>query len=101
MGDGGWSRSGRKMVRRGRWTARRSARAVKKAPIRMVMAMLAAMKGWWVANQVMPTATTSSVELRAMLEMGSGLGVTAARTAVLEVWAARATAAPMAVVDGG
>ena len=57
-------------------------------------AMDAAMMGWWVANQVSPMAMASSAVLSAMLEMGSGLGVTAARTAVLEVCAASAMAAP-------
>ena len=61
--------------------------------------MPAAMKGWWVANQVRPMATVSPAVLRAMLETGSGLGVTAARTAVLEVWAASAMAAPKVVAS--
>ena len=41
-------------------------------------------------------ARASSARLRAMLEKGSGDGVTAARRAVLPEWAARAMAAPRA-----
>ncbi len=48
------------------------------------------MKGWCVANHVRPIATTSSVELSAILVTGSGLGVTAARKAVLVLCEARA-----------
>lgn len=50
-----------------------------------------------VATQVRPMAVASSVVLRAMFDRGSGLDVTAARTAIFEPWAASATAAPMAV----
>jgi len=42
-------------------------------------------------------ARTSSLVLSAMLETGSGLGVTAARNAVFDPWAASAMAAPAAV----
>src|ERR1035437_487926 len=53
--------------------------------------------GWWVANQVRPIAAASSAVLRAMLETGSGLGVTATRAAVFELCAMAAIPAPAAV----
>jgi len=71
--------------------------AASAAAIRSAMAMQAAAMGWWVANQVRPMAMVSPAVLRAMLETGSGLGVIAARTAVLEVWEASAMAAPKVV----
>ena len=67
------------------------------APTRQSKAIVAAMNGWWVANQVRPIAAASSVVLRAMLETGSGLGVTAVRSAVYDPWAASATTAPIEV----
>src|SRR5437899_2499009 len=48
----------------------------------------AVMYGCVVANQVRPTAATSSPTLSAALEKGSGDGVTATRAAVLPTWAA-------------
>ena len=60
---------------------------------------LAAAQGWAVASQVMPTAATSSLLLKAMFDTGSGLGVTNARAAVLDPCAAKAIAAPTAVAS--
>ena len=61
------------------------------------MDMPAAMKGWWVANQV--DTNGGYVFGGAEGDVGDGLGAggNPARMAVLEVWAARAMAAPMAV----
>jgi hypothetical protein len=77
--------------------ARNRARARIMAPMRIASADEAAITGWWVANHVSPTAAVSSMVLRAMFEIGSGLGVTAARTAILELCVARAMVAPIAV----
>lgn len=71
--------------------------AARIAPDNSTRAARAANTGWWVANHVRPTAARSSVVLSAMFERGSGLGVTAARTAVFELCAANATPAPIAV----
>ena len=53
--------------------------------------------GCWVANQVRKMASPSSPRLKVQLEIGSGEGVTAARTAVLPPWAASAIAPPATV----
>ena len=62
-----------------------------------VPAIPAATKGKCVARAVRLMAATSSAPESAMLEAGSGLGVTRMRAAVLEVCARAAMAAPAAV----
>ena len=61
---------------------------------RRARVIVAAAIGCVVANQVRPTAMTSSPTLSAMLENGSGDGVTAARAAILPPCAARAMVPP-------
>ena len=58
---------------------------------------LAAAMGWCEAAYVMPMAAASSVVESAMFETGSGLGVTTARKAVLELCVAMAMRPPAVV----
>lgn len=62
-------------------------------------AIVAAVHGCSVTSHVRPIARASSLVLRAMLETGSGLGVTTARTALFELCAISAIAPPAAVAS--
>ncbi len=84
-------------LRSGLRIARSKARAARTAAASAASATPAPIRGWCVANQVKPTAAASSPVLSAMFEIGSGLGVTAARSAVFDPCAASATTAPIAV----
>ena len=83
---------------RARWKRLRTARTTNRI-IRMmsntaITTTTAAMTGCCVASQVSETATTSSPKLKAMLENGSGDGVTAALIAVLPLCDAKAIVPP-------
>src|SRR6202051_3202965 len=76
--------------------ARSTHRTSRTVIARSTATMAAAQYGCRVANQVRNTANPSSPKLSAKLENGSGEAVTAARTAVLPPWAAKAMAPPAA-----
>src|ERR1700761_1804387 len=83
-------------IRRNALTTQRTAKiATTTAP----SAIDALAHGCTVTSQLSPTAAASSVVLSAMFEIGSGLGVTAARTAVFDPCAANAMPDPTATAN--
>src|SRR5947209_18161008 len=79
-----------------RFNERTTQRIAKTISTRAMITMIAAITGCLVANQVSETAATSSLKLKAILEKGSGEGVTAARIAVLPLCEATAINPPRA-----
>lgn len=83
-------------IRRKAFTTQRTA---KMATTTADNAIDALTQGCTVTSQLSPTAATSSLVLSAMFDTGSGLGLTAARTAVFDPCAASAIPDPTATAS--